>query len=149
VEAAAALGGVLDGTREGVVRVELTLGDGPVDAGVGLLDDPIVWEVEDGWITEIRGGAEADRLRAYVDEFGDENAMAFAEFAMVTNPAARPNGNYFENKFVGGGVHMALGDNTSYGGPHSSSIHLDGVQTKPTVTVDGETVIRDGTMLFG
>ncbi|MEA5387892.1 hypothetical protein VB779_13235 [Haloarculaceae archaeon H-GB11] len=54
--------------------------------GVGLVDDPIVWEVDDGWIEEIRGGREADVLRRVIDEYGDENSRWIAEFSMMTNP---------------------------------------------------------------
>jgi leucyl aminopeptidase (aminopeptidase T) len=112
--------------------------------GVGLVDEPIVWEVEDGWIEEIHGGREAEVLRNVVDEYGDENARRIAEFSMMTNPHARPNGIYIEHLSVGGGTHFALGNGTSLGGKYNSSIHLDGAQMDPTVTVDGEQVIVDG-----
>ncbi|MFB6183991.1 MAG: aminopeptidase [Haloarculaceae archaeon] len=115
--------------------------------GVGLVEEPIVWEVEDGWIEEIRGGPEADVLRNVVDEYGDENARWIAEFSMMTNPHARPNGIYIEHLSVGGGTHFALGNGTSLGGKYNSSIHLDGAQLEPTVTIDGDRVIEDGEFL--
>lgn len=64
---------------------------------------------------------------------------------MMTNPAARPNGIYIEHLSVGGGTHFALGNGTSLGGRYNSSIHLDGAQLEPTVVVDDEVVIEDGT----
>jgi len=115
--------------------------------GVGLVEDPIVWEVEDGRIEEIRGGPEAEKLRTVIEEYGDENARWIAEFSMMTNPHARPNGIYIEHLSVGGGTHFALGNGTSLGGRYDSSIHLDGAQLEPTVTVDGERVIEDGEFL--
>ena len=112
--------------------------------GVGLVEDPIVWEVDAGWIEEIRGGREAQVLRDVIDEHGDENSRWIAEFSMMTNPHARPNGIYIEHLSVGGGTHFALGNGQSLGGRYDSSIHLDGAQLEPTVRVDGETIIEDG-----
>lgn len=112
--------------------------------GVGILEEPITWEVEDGRIVEISGGREAAALRDYVDERGDDNAYWIGEFSVQTQPAARPNGNYIEHKQVRGGVHFALGTGTDLGGKYSSSIHLDGIQLSPTVTFDGETIVRAG-----
>jgi leucyl aminopeptidase (aminopeptidase T) len=112
--------------------------------GVGLVDEPIVWEVEDGWIEEIHGGPEADVLKSVIDEYGDENSRRIAEFSMMTNPHARPNGTYIEHLSVGGGTHFALGNGTYLDGEYNSSIHLDGAQLDLTVTIDGDRVIEDG-----
>ncbi len=112
--------------------------------GVGILEEPIRWEVEDGRIVEISGGREAAALREYIDKRGDENAYWIGEFSIQTQPAARPNGNYIEHKQVRGGVHFALGTGEDLGGKYQSALHLDGVQLEPTVTVDGQTVVEDG-----
>lgn len=112
--------------------------------GIGILDEPITWEVEGGRIKEITGGREAAALRQYIDERGDENAYWIGEFSVQTQPAARPNGNYIEHKQVRGGVHFACGTGTDLGGKYQSRIHLDGVQLTPTVTIDGTTIIEDG-----
>lgn len=113
--------------------------------GVGLLEEPITWEVEAGWIETITGGPEAEVLKDVIDTYGDENSRWIAEFSMMTNPHARPNGIYIEHLSVGGGTHFALGNGTSLGGMYNSSIHLDGAQLEPTVVVDDEVVIEGGT----
>ncbi|GAB3031507.1 aminopeptidase [Natronobiforma cellulositropha] len=112
--------------------------------GVGILDDPIIWEVEEGRIQEIRGGKEARALERYIDRHGDENSYWIGEFSAMTQPNARPNGNYIEHKQVRGGVHFACGTGTNLGGQYRSSLHLDGIQLEPTVVVDGVTLIEDG-----
>lgn len=112
--------------------------------GVGLLEEPITWEVEDGRIQEIRGGREARALRRVIERHGDENSYWVAEFSIMTNEFARPNGIYIEHLSVGGGTHFALGNGTSLGGKYDSAIHLDGAQLEPTVTVDGETIVEAG-----
>lgn len=112
--------------------------------GVGLLEEPIVWEVEDGRIQAIEGGREARALQQYIDEYGDDNAYWIGEFAIGVNPKARPTGNYVEHKNVRGSCHFALGTGIDMGGNYRSSIHLDGVQLTPTITVDGETIVDEG-----
>lgn len=112
--------------------------------GVGMLDEPITWEIEDGRIVEITGGQEAEKLKQFVDEHGDKSSYWIGEFSVMTHPTARPNGNYIEHKEVRGGVHFAMGDGRDLGGQYASSLHLDGVQLEPTVNVDGTTLVRDG-----
>lgn len=112
--------------------------------GVGLVDEPIRWEVSEGRVTEISGGRAADALRAFLAEHGDENSRMIGEFSMMTNPCARPNGIYIEHLTVGGGTHFAIGDGTSLGGRYSSTLHLDGAQLQPSVKLDGTTVIERG-----
>ena len=51
-----------------------------------------------------------------------------------------------------GTVHVALGTGVSapdglYLRRYASKLHLDGVMTQPTVTVDGVTVVEDGEIL--
>lgn len=113
---------------------------------IGLLDDPIELTFEDGTVTAITGGEEASRLRDIVDAAG-ENAGNLAEFAIGTNEHARLIGNLAEDKKRRGTVHFAIGDDTSLGGERRSDIHLDGLVTRPTVELDGETVLDDGTLL--
>lgn len=117
--------------------------------GVGLVDEPITWEITEGEVTAISGGQAARALQALLAEHGDEHARKIGEFSMMTNPCARPNGIYIEHLSVGGGTHFAIGDGTSLGGRYSSSIHLDGAQLNPTVRLDGETVIDQGEFTIG
>lgn len=120
--------------------------------GVGLLDDHIVWEVEDGEITSIEGGPDAAELQRIVDEKGDENSYRIGEFSIGTNPKARVMGKPFEDKEVEGSVHFALGTGIYYP-PHyepdyRSSLHLDGILAGPTITADGELIVDEGDVLL-
>lgn len=111
---------------------------------VGMLEEPVVWVVEEGWIVEYNGGHEADHLKYVLDKYGNENSNAFAEFAIQTNPWARPNGNLIEHKNVAGAVHTATGTNASMN--IDAGIHLDGVMLEPTVEIDGVTIIEQGVL---
>ena len=111
--------------------------------GIGLLHDPIELTVEDGFVTRVAGGDEADQLRSII-EGADENGSNLAEFSIGTNPAARLIGNQAEDKKRAGTIHFAIGDNESLGGTRRSDIHLDGVCRRPTVELDGEVIIEAG-----
>lgn len=131
----------VEGSANGTVAIDYSMDN------VGVLDDPIELTFEDGFVTEIRGGVEADRLRTIVDG-ADENAGNMAEFAIGTNPNARLIGNLAEDKKKRGTVHFAIGDNASLGGALESDIHLDGVVLRPTVQLDDEVVVEDGALLL-
>jgi leucyl aminopeptidase (aminopeptidase T) len=53
-------------------------------------------------------------------------------------------GNPLEDEKVYGTVHIAVGDNSTFGGKVRAGIHLDGIMHKPSLFLDGEQVIRDG-----
>jgi len=112
---------------------------------IGHLDEPIELTVEDGTVTAIDGGSEAAQLRGIVDGAGGY-PRNLAEFAIGTNPDARLVGNLAEDKKKSGTVHFAIGDDTSLGGDLESEIHLDGLVLDPTVALDGETIVDEGTL---
>lgn len=103
--------------------------------GLGLLDEPIVIEVENGNAVSF-SGKRADELETMIDRAGPD-ARNVAELGIGINPAARLIGVILEDEKVGGTVHMALGDNSTFGGNVSVDLHLDGIITSPKVYVDG------------
>jgi leucyl aminopeptidase (aminopeptidase T) len=127
----------MEGVGDGVLVV-----DG-VMAGVGPVSTPIVMKVQDGTVTEITGGEEAESLRRMLDEAG-ENAYKIAEFGIGTNPLATLMGSPLVDEKVKGTVHVALGDNAHMGGTQSSNIHVDGILKNPTVELDGHVIMVDG-----
>ncbi|THE65973.1 aminopeptidase [Salinadaptatus halalkaliphilus] len=126
-----------EGTANGTIVVDVSMDN------LGQLEEPITLEVEDGFVTEVEGGEQADALRTLIAE-SDENAGNLAEFAIGTNPEAKLIGNLAEDKKLAGTVHFAVGDNESLGGTLKSDIHLDGVVRTPTVTLDDRVVVEDG-----
>ena len=126
-----------EGTANGKIVIDVSMDN------IGQLDDPITLHVEDGFVTDVTGGSQADELQQIIDE-NDENAGNIAEFAIGTNPKAKLIGNLAEDKKLAGTVHFAVGDNESLGGTLKSSIHLDGVVRTPTVELDGVVVVDNG-----
>jgi leucyl aminopeptidase (aminopeptidase T) len=127
----------VEGTTNGTIVVDVSIDE------IGKLDSEITLKVEDGCVTDIVGGEQADTLREIIEQ-GDNDASNIAEFAIGTNPKANLIGNIAEDKKKEGTVHFAVGDNMSMGGDVQSDIHLDGVVQTPTVEIDGITVLEDG-----
>ncbi|VVB95362.1 Thermophilic metalloprotease (M29) [uncultured archaeon] len=108
-------------------------------SGFGILESPLEFTVRDRYVTGITGKL-AGKLNAILDKVG-EKARNIAEFGIGLNPEARLIGNVLEDEKVGGTVHIALGDNSTFGGDVIAGIHLDGIITKPLLFVDGEEFI--------
>ncbi|MFQ5952716.1 MAG: aminopeptidase, partial [Candidatus Omnitrophota bacterium] len=111
-------------TCEGVYVVDASFPD------LGLLDSPITFKVKDGVVYEITG-ARAKEVIQRLDRVGPKAYMV-AELGIGLNPKAKVIGNVLEDEKVRGTVHIALGNNLSYGGDNDVPLHLDGVITKPT-----------------
>jgi leucyl aminopeptidase (aminopeptidase T) len=112
---------------------------------MGKLADPLTVEIEDGYATRITGGA-ATEFQSIVEPYGRE-AFAVAELGIGTNECARLSGNVLEDEKILGTIHVAFGDNHSFGGTIRVSSHQDGIVLKPTVRIDGTTVLEDGELL--
>ncbi|VVB94326.1 Uncharacterised protein [uncultured archaeon] len=108
-------------------------------SGLGLLDSTLEFTVRKRFVTDIKG-KHAGKLVAVLDKVG-EKARNIAEFGIGINLEARLIGNVLEDEKVGGTVHIALGDNSTFGGDVIAGIHLDGIITKPELFVDNERFI--------
>jgi leucyl aminopeptidase (aminopeptidase T) len=111
---------------------------------VGLLTEPIRAVVKHGRATEITGGAEASRLNAYLDRYGDDGSRMICETSVGINDRARVTGLVREDKKLAGSMHIALGMNTDTGGTVASRTHIDGVLRRPTLYIDDVLVVKDG-----
>jgi leucyl aminopeptidase (aminopeptidase T) len=112
---------------------------------IGILEEPLTAIIEDGYATSFEGAA-ADRFRATLEPHGPE-AFAVAELGIGTNDAARLTGNVLEDEKIMGSIHVAFGDNHSFGGTIRVSSHQDGVVLKPTVEINGKVVLEGGCLL--
>lgn len=117
-------------------------------AGVKELDEPITVIVENGKVKEIQGGEAANQLAQMIETAKDDNARNVAELGIGTNENAGLSGSLLEVEKVLGTVHIAFGDNKSFGGQVKAPIHVDGVILKPTLIVDDKTVISEGKILL-
>jgi leucyl aminopeptidase (aminopeptidase T) len=111
---------------------------------LGKLSEPIKVHFRDGRAVKIEGGQQAEDLRQMID--GVENGDNLGEISIGTNPSARFLGNITEDKKQVGTVHFALG-NSVVGGTVKAPIHVDLLLLTPTVEVDGEILVKDGTIV--
>jgi leucyl aminopeptidase (aminopeptidase T) len=107
----------------------------------GVVSKPIGIEVVDGKVVDTN----SDELREYLQY---ENADNIAEIGLGANPKARLVGNVLEDEKVMGTVHVALGDNHTFGGKIKSEVHLDGIMKSPDVWLDDVQIMRKGRIML-
>lgn len=115
----------LEGTSEGVIVIEY--------APTRKLATPLSLIVQKGNVVEIIGD---EPYRDCLQQKFAESALNrnIAELGIGTNDrAARPD-NVLEAEKIMGTIHIALGDNSGFGGTITTPYHEDFVFYKPTVT---------------
>lgn len=130
----------VEGTSSGTLIIDGSL------AGYGLLKNPLKIKIENGFIKDLEGDG-ADFLKEVYNKYG-VSAWNVAELGIGTNPKATITGNVLEDEKVKGTIHIAFGDNISFGGTVSVDSHLDGVIMKPTLILDGKVIIKEGELLI-
>jgi leucyl aminopeptidase (aminopeptidase T) len=124
----------IEGTAEGRAIVDGSM----VDRVRGTVE--IMFEK--GFAQKI-SGSPAPRLGKMLRKAGPK-AMNLAEFGIGTNPKAKLIGNVLEDEKVIGTCHIALGDNSTFGGKVKAWIHVDGIIKRPTIKLDEKIVMREG-----
>lgn len=127
----------LEGASQGLVVVDGSM------AGIGLVSEPIVIEVKDGFAASIRGGPEAAALEKLLEACAPLSRNV-AEFGIGTNERAIVSGAILEDEKILGTIHIAFGDNVSMGGTVNVRSHLDGIVRAPTVWFDDRMIMKDG-----
>jgi leucyl aminopeptidase (aminopeptidase T) len=112
---------------------------------VGILEEPLTVDIADGYATDL-SGPRAQEFRSWIEPHGRE-AFAVAELGIGTNDSAKLTGNVLEDEKILGTIHVAFGDNHSFGGNVRVPSHQDGIVMAPTVRIDGTTVLEDGRLL--
>jgi len=126
----------VEGTAEGLAVI-----DGAISS-CGRVKTEM--EFRDGRLVRMRGNR---KLAGIVSSVG-EPARNLAEFGVGTNGKARLSGNLLEEEKVLGTCHIAIGDNSTFGGAVRAGIHIDCVMVKPTVEVDGRLILDRGRLLI-
>lgn len=129
----------VEGTTNGRLVIDGTMWP------AGRLSEPLTFEIVDGYVEEMTG-AHADELRGLLEKHGRE-AFAVAELGIGTNEAAQLTGNVLEDEKILGTIHVAIGDNHTFGGTIRVQSHQDGIVLSPTLSIDGTTILDAGTLL--
>jgi leucyl aminopeptidase (aminopeptidase T) len=109
--------------------------------GIGLLQEPVVAEVEAGFITSIKGGAQAMTLLRDLESHDDRNSFNIAEVGVGLNPKCRMIGVMLEDEGVLGSAHIGIGTSVNLGGITKAPCHYDLLMHMPRIEVDGRLVI--------
>jgi leucyl aminopeptidase (aminopeptidase T) len=118
--------------------------DGTI-AGVGIPDEPVRLTVEEGRLVDASGEEGARLVELLTAD--SEDGRTIAELGVGTNEKAKLTGNVLEDEKLLGTVHVAFGASEAIGGRIQVPVHLDCVVMKPTLTVDGTDVVRDGELV--
>jgi leucyl aminopeptidase (aminopeptidase T) len=118
--------------------------DGVV-ASIGIPEKPVELTVEDGMLVDATGDMGEELMRQLTAAGPDGTRVA--ELGIGTNEKAILTGELLEDEKLLGTVHVAFGASAGIGGEIQVPVHLDCVVMKPTLTVDGREVIRDGELL--
>ena len=134
----------LEGESHGTMVIEW----GPT----AKLQSPLTLTISDGKVARIDGD---DPLRQRLEaKFAENpNCRNLAELGIGTNDKASRPDNVLEAEKILGTIHLALGDNTGFGGTVAAPFHEDYVFYQPTLTLimpDGsqETIIDNGQLLL-
>ncbi|MGB9715294.1 MAG: aminopeptidase [Thermodesulfovibrionales bacterium] len=135
----------LEGTAKGRLILEW--------APTRRLNSPIILTVKEGYVINIEGKDEyAEYLKKRLSERKENGNIA--ELGLGTNERATKPDNILESEKILGTIHIALGDNSSFGGKVRTPFHQDFVFFKPTVRLiykDGtkKTILKSGKYLCG
>lgn len=116
--------------------------------GIGVLAEPVTLEVRDGNVVSIAGGPAADIVRASWESMGDPAVYNIAELGIGMNPCCRLLGLMLEDEGVANTCHIGIGTSITLGGTVKAPCHYDFIMHRPTITVDGSCIMRDGELLI-
>jgi aminopeptidase len=129
---------------EGTAQGKLVLEWGPTRQ----LESPVILMVKDGYVSDVAGNdAYAGYIRKKLAERKENGNIA--ELGIGTNSAAKRPDNILESEKILGTIHIALGDNSSFGGNIKTPFHQDFVFFKPTVTLISKNGVKNNILKAG
>ena len=123
-----------EGTANGVIFVDAAFGK--------KIEKPVKIIVKNGFAKEIGD----DEIKKILDKRG-KYGRNVAELGIGMNPNARIIGNVLEDEKVLGTVHVAFGDNSTFGGKVSCGVHLDGIIKNPVLKIDDKIILDKGKLV--
>lgn len=116
--------------------------------GIGLLEEPIRFTVSEGRVQRIEGGRQASALDALLRKQNAPEVYNIAQISFGLNPHCPMEGVMLHDEGVYGTAHIGIGTSVLLGGEVKTLTHFDALMWKPTLTLDGEVVLRDGLWLL-
>jgi len=113
---------------------------------IGVLDDPVTMEIDDGAVQSIDGGSAATRVEEMWETYDDDAVYNIAQLAVGMNPASTTFTGWSQNDHgVYGSAHVGIGTSSNLGGDTRAPMHFDAMMAAPTLALDGDIVLDEGT----
>ena len=125
------------GTSQGILVIDGSFPD------IGLLENPVRMRIRDGVVIRITGQEEARTISRMLRPYG-KLGRHIAELGIGTNPHAILCGCTLEDEKTLGTVHIAFGNNISFGGKIAAKCHYDAVLRSPTLIIDHKSILLNG-----
>lgn len=122
------------------------------------IQDRIHFRIENGFVTSIEGGVDAEILSEYMASYNDRDAYAMSHIGWGLQPRAKWStlGLYDREATIGmdarafeGNFLFSFGPNNEAGGSRTTACHIDIPMRNCTIVLDGEEVVRNGKVLDG
>jgi leucyl aminopeptidase (aminopeptidase T) len=117
------------------------------EADIGIVREPVIYDVRAGRIQEIRGGREAAIVKRWFDKLNDPRMFTAAHVCYGFNPNAKLGFTTTEDERVWGSTEWGFGyQGPMYSGgePREAASHIDGISLACSVTCDGQEITCDG-----
>lgn len=125
--------------------------DGSItDHRIGLLKEPVVLNIEGGFIQDITSSdKKTEKMVNHIfSDIHSSNAYVVGEFGIGFNDCAQLCGNMLVDEGAKGCVHFGMGSNWTIGGKNKVNFHLDFVLKNATVIIDDKIVIDKGELMY-
>ena len=129
-----------EGSAEGVIVADASI---PY-IDIGILAGPVTATVQNGLITDIKGGPQAKILADDLKSRNDPQVYNVAELGVGLNPKCIMQGIMLEDEGVYGSVHIGIGTNITLGGSVKAAIHYDLLMWGATIELDGNVILEKG-----
>ena len=117
--------------------------------GIGVIVEPVVFTIDGGFVAEIEGGEQARELADLLARQDDPWVYNVAQFAFGLNPDCKEfTGEMLNDEGVDGTIHVGIGTSANLGGAVRAKTHFDAIVRDPTVWIDGELVLSNGSVLM-
>ena len=113
-----------------------------------FLTDDVEFTVRDGFVTEIRGGADAALVREFMESYNDPRAYAVSHIGWGLNHLCQWEvdlpGIGMDGRAYYGNVLFSLGPDTEFGGDNDTACHMDLPMRDCTLYLDDDLILENG-----
>jgi 2,5-dihydroxypyridine 5,6-dioxygenase len=113
-----------------------------------FVEHGIEFEIRDGRVAEMKGGAEAEALQRFIESYNDPRAYAISHIGWGLNEKCEWRVDHpgigMDGRAYYGNVLFSLGPDTEFGGDNDTPCHLDLPMKNCTLLLDDEVIVERG-----